>query len=283
MPDNSLVNFGELSKPATVLIEKISDAVGGVFKPYQIIRVAKAEAEAEKIRADSKIVVQDIHRRAMHRFLEEEAKKQKNIEDITYKALPNLNDDAKSENVENDWITNFFDKCRLISDSEMQGLWSRVLSGEANSPGSYSKRTVNFLSSLDKSDAGLFTKLCKFGWMIGEVTPLIYDVQNDIYNKHGINFRSLSHLESIGLIQFNSLSGFRRLGLSKKVTLLYYGQPTLLEFQKESDNELQIGKVILTKIGQELAPICGSSPDHKFFEYICDKWEKEGLIKKDEA
>ena len=279
MTDNPLINIGELSKPATVLIEKISDAVGGVFKPYQIVRVAKAEAEAEKIRADSEIVVQDIHRRAMHRFLEEEAKKQKNIEDITQKALPNLNDDAKSENVENDWITNFFDKCRLISDSEMQGLWSRVLSGEANSPGSYSKRTVNFLSSLDKNDAGLFTKLCKFGWMTDEVTPLIYDVQNDIYNKYEIDFRSLSHLESIGLIQFNSITGFRQLGLPKRVTLRYYNQFTLLEFQKESDNELNIGNVLLTKIGKELAPICGSSPDQDFYEYICEKWKKEGLIK----
>ena len=283
MSDNPLVNLGELSKPATVLIEKISDAVGGVFKPYQIVRVAKAEVEAEKIRADSEIVVQDIHRRAMHRFLEEEAKKQKNMEDITQKALPNLNDDAKSENVENDWITNFFDKCRLISDSEMQGLWSRVLSGEANSPGSYSKRTVNFLSSLDKNDAELFTKLCKFAWMIGDVTPLIYDANNNIYNKHKINFVSLSHLESIGLIQFNSLVGFRRTGLLKKGVLLYYNQPTLLEFQKESDNELNIGKVILTKIGQELAPICGSYPDQEFYEYICDKWKKEGLIKEDET
>ena len=113
MSENPLVNIGELSRPATVLIEKISDAVGGVFKPYQIVRVAKAEAEAEKIRADAEIVVEDIHRRAMHRFFEEEAKKQKNIEDITQKALPNLNDDAKSENVEDDWISNFFDKCRI--------------------------------------------------------------------------------------------------------------------------------------------------------------------------
>ena len=32
--ESSLINLGELSKPAAVLIEKISDAVGGVFKPY---------------------------------------------------------------------------------------------------------------------------------------------------------------------------------------------------------------------------------------------------------
>jgi hypothetical protein len=47
MADHSLINIGELAKPATVLIEKISDAVGEIYKPYQAKRVAKAETEAE--------------------------------------------------------------------------------------------------------------------------------------------------------------------------------------------------------------------------------------------
>ena len=38
---------GDIWKPATVLIEKKSDSIGGSFKPDQIRRVAKAEAEAE--------------------------------------------------------------------------------------------------------------------------------------------------------------------------------------------------------------------------------------------
>ena len=167
--ESSLVNLGELSKPATVLIEKISDAVGGVFKPAQIVRVAKAEAQADRIRAETQMEISGLQRRAFHRFLEEEAKKQKNIEDITQKALPQLEENSKPNEVEDDWITNFFDRCRLISDDEMQGLWSRVLAGEANLPGTYSKRTVNFLSDLDKGDADLFTSLCGFAWVIVNV------------------------------------------------------------------------------------------------------------------
>src|SRR6266478_5107627 len=95
--ESSLINLGELSKPATVLIEKISDAVGGVFKPYQIVRVAKAEAEAEQIHAAAQIQVTDLHRRAMYRFLEEEAKKQSNIEGITQKALPLLEEKSRPQ------------------------------------------------------------------------------------------------------------------------------------------------------------------------------------------
>ena len=134
MPEYSIINAGELSKPATVLIEKISNAVGGIFRPYQIVRVAKAEAEAERIRAESQIQVTDIERRAFFRFLEEEAKKQKNIEQITQQALPQVEEKANPEIVEDDWITNFFDKCRIVADEEMQLLWAKVLAGEANSP-----------------------------------------------------------------------------------------------------------------------------------------------------
>jgi Protein of unknown function (DUF2806) len=281
--DNPIIHLGELSKPATVLIEKISDAVGGLFKPYQIVRVAKAEAEAERVRAESQIEISDLQRRAFYRFLEEEAKKQKNIEEITRMALPQLGDKSKPEEVEDDWITNFFDKCRLISDAEMQSLWSRVLAGEANAPGSYSKRTVNFLSSLDRTDAQLFTNLCKFGWIIGGLVPLIYDVQNVIYNKWGTNFGSLQHLDTIGLIQFDSLAGYRRMGLPKRFAVSYYGKLTLIELSKESENEMNLGHVLLTKIGQELARICGSQPDEEFQEYILNKWKEMGYIKEEKA
>lgn len=58
------IDFGNLSKPATVLIEKISAAVGALFQPYQVVKLASAEAEAEQIRAESRIEVGDLERRA---------------------------------------------------------------------------------------------------------------------------------------------------------------------------------------------------------------------------
>lgn len=280
---NPIAKLGDLTKPATVLIEKISEAVGGVFKPYQIVRVAKAEAEANRIQAESKIQVKDLHRRAMHRFLEEEAKKQSNIEAITQNAIPLLEDKSAPQNVADDWITNFFDKSRIVSDGEMQSLWSRVLAGEANAPGSFAKRTVNLLGDLDKEDAILFTQLCGFGWMIGGVCPLILDLQASIYNDQGVNFNSLSHLESLGLIQFDSFSGFVRLGLPKIATVLYYGQPVTLTFPNDSDNKLEIGKVLLTRAGQQLAPVCAPKPVDGYFQYVKEKWIAQSLIQKPET
>lgn len=276
MPDetnNSLINLGDISKPADTLIKKVSKAVGGFFEPYQIKRIAKAEAEAAVIKALTEIQITELHRRAMHRFIGEEAQKQKNIEDITNQAIPHLEQQTDAENMDDDWVTNFFDKSRIVSDKEMQELWARVLAGEANKPGTYSKRTVNYLGDLDKADADLFTKLCGFGWMVSNVVPLIFEVQAEIYEKQGINFNALSHLESIGLIQFDHISGFQQLKLPKNFFVFYYGQLLQLEMQKDADNELQLGHVLLTKVGQELAPICGSKPVEGFMDYVKDKWK----------
>lgn len=273
----SLINIGELAKPATVLIEKISDAFGGYFKPYQIRRVAQAEAEAEKIKAATQIEITELQHRAVQRFLIEEAKKQSNIESITAQALPQLEEKADPNEVEDDWITNFFDRCRLISDQEMQSLWAKVLAGEANSPGKYSKRTVNLLGSLDKSDAALFTKLCGFTWFLGYLVPLVYDDEADIYNRHDINFETLKHLDEIGLVSSGSL-GYSDGRLPKRVTIHYHGTPINIEFPKDSDNDLYIGTVLLSQAGQELAQICNPQPVPDFLDYVIGEWSKKNYV-----
>lgn len=270
----SLVNLGKLSKPADTLIKKVSSAVGGIFEPWQIKRVAKATAEANLIKAKSEIEITDLHRRAMHRFVEEEASRQENMEKITEKALPFLIEDSDPSAMEDDWVTNFFDKSRIISDEEMQGIWANVLAGEANAPGTYSKRTVNFLGDLDKKDAELFQSLCRFGWVIGNFSPLIFDTEAPIYNENGVNFETLTHLDSIGLIRFESLSGFERTCLPKKIKVLYCGKPLVLTMEREEGNTLPIGKVLLTNVGLELVNVCTVTVVEGFEDFVRGHWKK---------
>ena len=196
------------------------------------------------------------------------------MESITAKALPQLNENATPSSVEDDWIVNFFDKSRIVSDNEMQELWSRVLAGETNDPGTYSKRTVNFLSDLDKSEAALFTKLCRFVWVIGGFVPLVFDVRAEIYNKHGINFGTLQHLDSIGLVKFGNLAGFLQKDVHERFTVNYYGRPLNLEKSKGAGKNLKIGQTLLTRTGKELVPICGSKPVEGFLGYVKDRWKQ---------
>ncbi|MDE0012830.1 MAG: DUF2806 domain-containing protein [Candidatus Poribacteria bacterium] len=274
MSDNPLANVGDLGKPFDTLVKKIAKGVGTLYEPRRIGNVAEAEAEASKIKAESEIEITDLHRRAEQRRIEEEAKHQKNMEDITAKAAPHLNEDANPDAMDDDWVANLFDKCRIVSDDEMQSLWARVLATEANTPGTLSKRTVNLLSDFDKSDADLFTRLCGFGWVVRDVVPLVFDVQADTYIRKGITFDTLSHLDTIGLIQFDGLAGFKQISLPKRFAVSYYGKLLYLEMPQDANNELNIGKVLLTKIGQELAPICGSKPVEGFYEYVKEQWKE---------
>jgi hypothetical protein len=64
----ALIDLGELSKPVTVLVEKLADAVEGFCDPYQKVRKARAEAKAERIRAIARIEIADLYRRAAQEF-----------------------------------------------------------------------------------------------------------------------------------------------------------------------------------------------------------------------
>ncbi|MBE3070869.1 MAG: DUF2806 domain-containing protein [Planctomycetes bacterium] len=277
---NSLItiNLGELSKPATLLIEKISDAVGGLFKPRQIVRVARAEAQAAKIAALNKIDIRKLQRRAKRRFWAEEARKQANMESIAAKALPGVGQEAHPEDVDNDWIANFFDKCRIISDEEMQVLWAKVLAGEANAPGTYSKRTVNALGSLDKRDAQLFTTLCGFVWLINNtLCPLVFYTQTPIYTGRGIHFNTLQHLANAGLVTYEGLGMYDVRRLGREVAASYFSKAVRLRFPHPEDNRLDVGSALLSSTGQELAPIAGAQAVDGFFEFVVETWRKRGI------
>lgn len=275
---NPLINV-DLTKPVTVLIEKISDAVGWCAEPYQIRRVAAAQKEAEIIKAEAEIEVTDLKRRAIQRFLEEECRKQENMERITQEAFPLLEEGAKPEDMDTDWIADFFDKCRIISDDEMRVLWAKVLAGEANSPGTYSKRTVNLLSLIEREEAQLFTTFCNFNWyFVNEFWPLVYDIQDSIYTANGISFGSLAHLDNMGLVNFDSSMNFMTRELPQALRVSYHGTIFNIEFSKEGRNQLLVGQVVLTLVGRQLARICSSHPLEDLGEYIIHKWLEQGLV-----
>ena len=63
---------------------------------------AAAKADAAMIEAKSHIQIGDLERRALTRFVVEQTREQKNIEDITTKALPNLNTGSDPSKMDED-------------------------------------------------------------------------------------------------------------------------------------------------------------------------------------
>ncbi|MCH2551834.1 MAG: DUF2806 domain-containing protein [Alcanivorax sp.] len=274
---NSIINLGDLGRPATMLIEKVCNAVGVLYEPRRIKRKAEAEAQAEKIKALVGLELTEIERRGIDRFVQQEARKQENIESITVQAAEQLTPDANVEALEEDWLSHFFDRCEKVSDENMQSLWSRLLAGEASIPGTYSKRTVDFVASMDKRDAEFFTRLCQFSWVIAGPLPLIFNSEDEIYKKNGIDFSLLKHLDDIGLISFDPISGYRVTNNGKYFHVQYFSQSLLFEFKTDGNNEVSIGQAIFTQAGRELANICGAEPNLEFREYTIKKFIESGL------
>lgn len=282
MAENPLVSFGDLGKPVNTLIERVSDAVGGLTRPWQIRRVAGAEAEAAVIRAESEIRITELHKEAFLRFLDEEVVKQTNMESILLKAIPNVDpDNAKPEDVTGDWFANFFDKCRIVSDEDMQQLWARILAGEANNPGSFSRRTVNLMADLDKQDAEAFTHLCRFVWTSGEdwKSPLVFDWAHDIYFYHGrtLYFPRLEEL-GLALVAGDGLS-WNSAVVQRRIRLDYHGLSVILARSDGGDVSLDPGRVVFTTAGRELyAAIHPLEPVEGDFEYAYDHWAGHSLL-----
>ena len=217
---------------------------------------------------------------------------------IIDKASEFMDEDADIRDIDVDWRANYFDKCRTVHDDHMQSLWAKILAGEANNSGTYSKRCVNFVADLDKREAQLFTELCRYVCEIKyttenvekiELVPLILDkylhghlLYGSSSPKYHIRMADLDHLDNIGMIRIaDSKDGVRKTLFDSQVPIEvnYYDESIRLA----RSSLLSTGKVVLTQNGKELYPICGSTPVDGFFSHIC-RWEWFDSIKElDEA
>lgn len=129
----------------------------------------------------------------------------------------------------------------------------------------------------DKEDAELFISLCQFVWVQGEPLPLIYEIKDEIYSKHGINLSALTRLMTIGLISWESV-GYVKKRLGRHTRLFYHGNPTKIQFPLETSNQLDLGHVLLTDLGKGLASISHAPRNQEFYEYVIERWFRQGLV-----
>lgn len=132
-------------------------------------------------------------------------------------------------------------------------------------------------STLDQKDVALFTSLCQFVWIQGEPLPLVYEIENEIYTKQGINLPTLKHLETVGLISLES-AGYVKKKFGRHARLFYHGKPTKIQFPQDAGNQLDLGHVLLTDLGKSLATICDARRNQEFYEYTIEKWYQEGMV-----
>ena len=202
-----------------------------------------------------------------------------NCIEIIRKTPEFMDDEVDIRDIDVDWRANYFDKCRIVHDDDMQTLWAKILAEEANKPGTYSKRTVNFVAEMDKKEAELFTCLCGF---VCEIKPMTNDIDfmpllfsYDFFN-YRMHDEDLNHLDTIGLIRLDDPPG--DIILHKPIEVSYYEESIHLGLYLKSDKEipdslkfLPASHIKLTQIGKELYPISGSIKVDGLLDYVCSE------------
>lgn len=294
MPGTSIINVENqgLSEPAKALVDRTYQVLTGLatpavgfFRPIQTRRMAKAEADSLIVQAEAEAAANrilsaaeaeraELEARTARRILAEEVQFQESMEDVLSRAIPLLAADANPERIESGWLLNFLGKSRAYTDDEMRNVWARILAGQANNPGSFSRKTVNVLADMDKGDAERFGTLCRFVWEFPEDTePVIYH-RDELWERHGLTYTSLTDLESLGLIR-TDLSMLTQIGtepLPERFTASYAGRHVNIEFMDRSGGSLPIGHVSFTSAGRQINSIIALDPVEGLFELMCERW-----------
>ena len=179
-------------------------------------------------------------------------------------------------------LLNFLDKCKTVSDADMQDLWASILVKESDTPGSFSQLAINTLENFGKQDAEWFISLCGFVCNINsEPIPLIGNVNHEIYTKNGINLEVLEHLCTLNVIEHSGFFGGNRgttkphipdLKSGESISLFYFGKRLDYVNAGNDKDSLNVGSITLTSIGKEFLSICENKQIDGFFEYLKHNW-----------
>ncbi len=281
--DKPLVNLDALSQPMTKLIEVLANGFGTLYAPFGTVRSAHAEAKAMIIRAEAEADVVSIRERAETRIAHRESVRQENLESISNKAAQELPEQVSDEPVDQDWLLQFLNRAQDVNDQDMQTIWGRILAGEVASPGTYSKRTLQFLETLDKSEAEAFTKLCSYTVQDNQGWNMLFEIQfiKDAAGKDMGSAGFIEHFISIGLLSSEAyylapskISGMKCSYFGKQFEFIGPPPPNHKE-HAITPIEIPFSFRMLTQIGQQLSQIAGAEERSNFIEGTSDAFAKE--------
>ena len=257
--------------PVIKLIEAVQSAIGKVYEPLHIRNMADAKAyeistvgQAMRENCDIPATYHDgqiqldttdsesLAERTKSRLAFQELTKQNNIESVVDQSYQMLEGEpmVSNEPVDQGWMLRFMDSVGDISDSDLQRLWAKILSGEIKQPKSHSLRTLDTLRNMSSDEAKLFEQICDYVIVCGNHYFLPhYESLQKLYN---ISYGSLLLLEECGLI---NTDGMIRLNLEmarEKGPIANNNRIALVAESKNDHINISIPQYPLTAAGEEI-------------------------------
>lgn len=251
------MDLSGLTKPATELVKSVSNAIGVLYEPTKIKRIAHAEAQAKMISANADIKAKELANRAAYRFAVQEIRYQENIESILGAAVQSANNKkiGHDAHLEHDFIINFFESCKNVSDPNLQSIWGQLLSNSATDEEEVSKQTLDVLRILSAKDAKIFQTYSSYLVDLNGIhfRPKIKYANQELA-KNKIPLGKVAHLDDLGLIRMDSIFYFNEDPVEISTTtgeLVAYANSRI---HVKGERLTLAGEQIIKAIGKSSAP-----------------------------
>ena len=273
----SLISFDGFADVANNLIDKVSGAVGWVATHD----TPKREAVNTYIKEIQESDHDPLTKAALISNAKRAIKDYKNQRNVLQNATQFMLPTAKPQEVSEDWLAQFMDKARLVSDSEVQMIWGRILAEECNCPNSVPKGLLHVLEQMDRKNATDFSALCSVSVMLVDnrgvsFSPVFLGGEHKgFYENLGLEYDTLVDLAAIGLIEQDCSFDTGSYVVDQLI------QPALVKYHDQEYAlpadiaEIPVGCVIFTRLGQALCKALSPVKHETFFTDICIPfWEK---------
>lgn len=245
---------GPLFRPWQAYMEGHAKRISARADADALAIIAQAQADARQLLVASDTEVHgavEITHEHLRQLIEFQGlKRLTNIRSVVGNAAEDLGDkEVLDREPDPDWTARFFDCVQDVSSVHMQNLWTKVLSGEVESPGRTSLRTLDILRNMTQEDAELFEAVSSY--VIGG--HFVFYARDYVRHHSEIQRSKVLHLEDIGLT--NVVSSLERIinwRDKTKTPLPYQNGDLLITKGPNASQKLRIPAVVLTTTGKEL-------------------------------
>lgn len=180
-----------------------------------------------------------------------------NIASVVEHAAEELDDkEVPDREPDHDWTARFFDCVQDVSSEHMQRLWAKVLSGEVESPGRTSLRTLETLRNMTQREAEVFERIAPY--VIDN--EFVFCDRDFIETCENLRYPKLLHLKECGLLNIDpGLISTITWGARTTMPLSYGDGVLLVSVGRGCGVKLDIPVFVLTTAGKELFRFAPSS------------------------
>jgi len=235
------------------MIDTDGGMVGEIVEAYQ------GEQPIESVKA--------LYGRTCSRLLYQEMRKQENIEMVVDKAKTFLESEEcdNSEDVDEDWVSRFFDSVQDVSNDDMQRLWGRILAGEIKRPKSFSLRCMDTLSKMTRQEAMLFESLRPYIIKYGRTWAIIRD--DKLNEKYKIDYGKIISMAECGLMDSSAIMSLTIVVKKPYPLEIVYGGE-MLRASSEAERKVVFPIYKLTQTGTELLHILDEKINQDYFQDV---------------